>query len=458
MTQDFSYFVFDRQACTFLNICEMMVDTWDDHTPLELTLDLKSLTMKGARLCALADMDWEQQQCDITFSRREVNDTLLKSYHLFVKDQFAPLMLKVFANTDMLNAAGYTLWHGTTPSPIQLFSILQEKYITNDSREENVTGQFAALIKGLEKAASTDGPEPVFPVASPIQRLWLMIMLFTHLLYMIFHFQRVHNLCEKEIPEEEAGINMQRYIHWYGNTTEGSEELNRYVEALAFSKGRALTIEELKEERKKLLNIVPKVFHRCFMHHIGCMDDFGKAWLHIDATKEENELLVEALAKWELLTKEIEELLHPERIEPELYNNVFNTMLHDRRISMVELREKIGRMLKFVDKKNKWICVWSVLKFHNMLKNQQLHAFASQMMHEDWFGNSQQQTVSADNLTEYSGYFTDTFYTFWNEEDYQRKKKSRWSDSLCTKFKYVCAKMDEAFRGGIFKKSRIREL
>ena len=131
---------------------------------------------------------------------------------------------------------------------------------------------------------------------------------------------------------------------------------------------------------------------------------------------------------------------------PELYNNVFNTMLHERRISMVELRDKIGRMLTFVDKKNKWVCVWCVLNFHNMLKNKSLAAFANQMMHEDWFGGSSYEHFSADTLTEYSGYFTDTLFTFWNEDDYLRKKKGRWSDSLCMKFKDVCRKMDEAFR------------
>lgn len=444
MTQDFSYFVFDRQACTFQNICEMMVDTWDDHTPLELTLDLKSLTVKGARLCALADMDWAQQQCDISFSRRKVNEELLNAYHVFVRDQFAPLMMQVFANINMPEAHN-RLWHDATPSPIQLFGILQEEFITNDSGKDTAA-QFAAFISGIEKAVSNECEETAFPIMSPIQRLWLMIVLFTQLLYMVFHFQRCHNLCEKEILEEEAGIVMQRYIHWYGKTAEGSEELKRFMEALVFDKGRALSIKELQEERRELRKRVPEVFQRCFMHHIGNMDDFGRAWLKIDATKEENMSLVDVLAKWQLLSREIEELQHPERITPELYNNVFNTMLHNRRISMVELREKIGRMLMFVDKKNRWICVWCVLDFHNMLKSKSLSAFAAQMMHKDWFGGSSYEHFSADTLTEYSGYFTDTYFTLWNEDDYLKKKKDRWSPALCSKFRDVCKKMDEAFR------------
>lgn len=443
MTQEFSYLVFDRQACTFLNFCEMMVDTWDDHTVLELTLDLKSLALKGARLCALADIDWAQQQCDITFSRRVCNAEMLQEYAKFVKGQYAPLMMSVFQNLDILKIAGSKHLQGALPSSIQLLGIIREG-IMEEGVDTNVMETFAEFLKGVEHAASQEAVS--FSEMSPIQLLWQMIMLLTHLLYMIFHFQRCQTLCEKEIVEDDAGIVMQRYVHWYENTTEGNEELKRFLEALEFDKGRSLTISELQEERKLLRKIVPEVFQRCFMHHIGNMDEFGRAWLHIDATQEENIMLVEALAKWQLLTKEIEELQHPERITPELYNNVFNTMLHERRISMVELREKIGRMLTFVDKKNRWVCVWCVLNYHNMLKNKNLAAFANQMMHEDWFGASSYEHFSADTLTEYSGYFTDTLFTFWNEDDYLKKKKGRWSDSLCTKFKDVCRKMDEAFR------------
>lgn len=446
MRQEFSYFAFDRQACTFINMCEAFVDTWDDHTSLERSLDLQSLTLKGARLCALADMDWAQQQCDITFSRRKCNMELLDEYARFTKSQFAPLLMSIFKDSSMLNDTDNRLWHELLPHPLQLFDVLTESIASDSDEGARIVDAFKSFVKGVEQVAGSSQTEVAVPCKNPIQWLWQMIELFTHLLYMIFHFQRAQALCEKEIPEEEAGINLQRCIHWYEKTAEGGEELKRFMEGLEFDRGRSLSVEELREERKSLRKIVPSVFQRCFMHNIGNMEEFGRAWLQIDATKEENMLLVEALAKWQLLSREIEELQHPERITPELYNNVFNTMLHDRRISMVELRGKIGRMLKFVDKKNKWICVWCVLNFHNMLKSKNLSAFTSQMMHEDWFGNSNRHQFNSNTLTEYSGYFTDTLFTLWNEDDYRRKKKDRWSDSLCTKFKDTCRKMDEAFR------------
>lgn len=426
-------------------MCEMFVDTWDDHTLQERTLDLKSLTLKGARLCALADKDWAQQQCDITFSRRMRNAELLEAFAKFTKTQYAPLLISIFRDITKLNAADSKLWHEMLPSSLQLFDILTES-IVSDVAQARVVDFFKMFVKEVELAAATNQTTFVIPDMLPIQRLWMMIELFTHLLYMVFHFQRAQALCEMEIPEEEAGIKLQRCIHWYENTMEGGEELIRYKESLEFDKGRSLSIEELREERKALRKIVPNVFQRCFMHHIGNMEEFGRAWLQIDASMEENALLVEALAKWQLLTKEIEMLLHPEQVVPELYNTVFNTMLHERRISMVTLREKIDRMLAFADKKNKWICVWSVLNFHNMLKDKSLAAFAQQMMHEDWFGKSGRYQFNSNTLTEYSGYFTDTLFTLWNDDDYRRKKKDRWSDGLCQKFKATCQKMDEAFR------------
>lgn len=423
----------------------MFVDTWDDHTSQERTLDLKSLALKGGRLCALADMDWRQQQCDITFSRRMRNAELLDAFAKFTKTQFAPLLMSIFKGARKLNAVDDKLWHELLPPPLQLFDILTESLVS-DEDQAMVVDVFKTFVKEVKLAAGTNQTAFAIPDIQPIERLWQMIELFTHLLYMVFHFQRAQALCEMEIPEEEAGIKLQRCIHWYENTAEGGEELKRYKESLEFDKGRSLSIEELREERKELRKIVPNVFQRCFMHNIGNMEDFGRAWLQIDASMEENAQLVEALAKWQLLTREIEMLLHPEQIVPELHNTVFNTMLHERRISMVMLRKKIERMLAFVDKKNKWICVWSVLNFHNMLKDKGLAAFAQQMMHEDWFGNSDCYQFNSNTLTEYSGYFTDTLFTLWNDDGYRRKKKDRWSDGLCQKFKATCLKMDSAFR------------
>lgn len=44
--------------------------------------------------------------------------------------------------------------------------------------------------------------------------------------------------------------------------------------------------------------------------------------------------------------------------------------------------------------------------------------FARQMMHQDWFGQTQGvEKFKGDTLREYAGYFTEINYPAWNESD-----------------------------------------
>lgn len=107
--------------------------------------------------------------------------------------------------------------------------------------------------------------------------------------------------------------------------------------------------------------------------------------------------------------------------------------------------------MSHVKRKNHWFCVWSVLRFRNLLATEKFEAFAQQMMRPEWFGNEPGVArFSGDTLSEYSGYFTDCLYTRWNEKDYRlylaTHQKHKWSDSLCERFTRLCLEMDEAFR------------
>lgn len=445
MTKEISYEIFDVQLGAFLGMCEILVDTWESNSSLEHSLDLKSLTLKGERLCAMADADWAQQQCDITFSRRQSNEEYLFEIVAFIKDRFWPFCVKEITNLGEQNTIENNQWRERMPSTLQLFQILSKELAAEENGAE-VSEMFARYLVGIEMAAKSSSTGVQYPDLQPMQCLWLMMKLATYLVYLTLHFGRAKSLCEKEIPEEEAGVNMQRCIHWYETSEQGSEELQRYKEALEFDNGGPLNIAELKAARKELRKIVPDVFQRIFMHHLNSIEDLGRAWNGIDALKEDNLKLVEALAKWQLLTKEIAALQHPELIEPELCNTVFNTMLHERRINMLELRERIERMLQYVSKKGQWICVWCVLNYNNMLKNKSLSAFAQQMMHEDWFGVSGHLSFNVDNINEYSGYFTNTLFPLWSQDSYMAERKERWSDNLCSRFLEICRKMNEAFR------------
>ena len=156
------------------------------------------------------------------------------------------------------------------------------------------------------------------------------------------------------------------------------------------------------------------------------------------------------LAKWQLLMEEMDKLAHRTIEEKDLPNEVFHTMLHDRRVNMKELRQCIARMLPLVKRKNHWFCVWSVLNYHNLIKNTNAEAFARQMLMPEWFGTTKGVLqFTGDTLREYTGFFTGTTFRAWNKDNFLIYKKlhnkSKWSETLCDRFQRLCEEMNEYF-------------
>lgn len=107
----------------------------------------------------------------------------------------------------------------------------------------------------------------------------------------------------------------------------------------------------------------------------------------------------------------------------------------------------IASMVQHVSKKNHWFCVWCVLKYRNLLCTDSFKAFATQMMLPEWFGSMPENLhFTTDNLSEYSGYFTENLFTCWNNEDYEiykkRYNKNKWGKNLCRTFKNLCERMN----------------
>lgn len=143
----------------------------------------------------------------------------------------------------------------------------------------------------------------------------------------------------------------------------------------------------------------------------------------------------------------MDELTH-EKLDPDEERQMF--LAHLKRIDMRQLRERIKRMLPLVKRKNHWFCVWSVLRFRNLLATERFETFAQQMMSPEWFGSEPRvKPFSGDTLNEYSGYFTDCPYTRWNEKDYRlylaTHCKKKWGKTLCEHFSRLCLEMNEAF-------------
>ena len=181
---------------------------------------------------------------------------------------------------------------------------------------------------------------------------------------------------------------------------------------------------QMRSEQRKLQNEVPDSLLLPFLHHVNDAYEMGKEVNRLTFTAEEYISLLSATAKWQLLEQRIYECLNPNEIKPQFDNEVFVTVLNGRPVKMEELRKTISLMVKLVNRKNQWVCVWSVLKHHNLLGNYSHEAFARQMMSSYWFGDVEDyKRFSGDTLREYKRYFSDYDYTQWDNDEFLEQKQ-----------------------------------
>ena len=72
----------------------------------------------------------------------------------------------------------------------------------------------------------------------------------------------------------------------------------------------------------------------------------------IDFTPEEFMMLIDALAKFQIITHKLFELSHPEEQEHTLPNEVFNLVVKGRAVDLQELKKSIAKMAALVQRKN----------------------------------------------------------------------------------------------------------
>ena len=127
----FNYESFDRQMEGFLSMSYLMIDEWDECTSEEMTSDLYSLCIKGARLCNMIDTDLALQQQDLTQSRHGKN----QDYYLRLNEIMRPLSELIFKAMDemkqqktlkypvpSLNTASRTWKDGPAPTRTRMLS------------------------------------------------------------------------------------------------------------------------------------------------------------------------------------------------------------------------------------------------------------------------------------------------------------------------------------------------
>ena len=445
--QEFSYEVFDRQVNALINQGMMLVKGYDDMTTMELNLDLKSFYIKASKVCVMADIDFRLQHENFCRERAQQNIDFHKAMNLFVIGMLSPFINRVVARyqaDERFEGVKAELYPYSISEVIPCLKEIPEINFEGIDNTIAATRLIELEMKKQEEARFPDIPH--------IERMWMLFQVYALMCYLMLHFIRMDELTQEKLDPEEGLQMLLAHLKRYAYSPEGSLELERYMESLRFDHDGVLTEPLLRAAQKELRKEVPQRLQLCFMKHIDDLDALVDDLAALgEIEMQEFSELIAAICKWQLLARELEELSRPQLTVEKLPNQVFCTMLHDKRIDLRELRERIKRMLPLVKQKNHWFCVWSVLRFRNLLATEKFETFAQQMMSAEWFGReSGVVSFSGDTLNECSGYFTDCLYTRWNEKDYQlylaTHPKKKWGTTLCQRFFRLCLLMDEEFR------------
>ena len=448
MLENLSYQNFDQQMGNLLASTNALITGWTDITTLEMTLDLKSLCLKASRLCVMADTDFVLQQQEVTHLRTQQNEAWCVALDAMITQELAPLVKQVVEGIRQTNTMEGRKSEMMPNEMALLLPHIAEMLEASGVRGESMDVLIANTAE-VEKIMSKKMGAVRFPGLDYRQRFWLLYEFYTLMCYLLLHFRRVMKLTAAEqLPTEDVGERLQATLDYYRRSDEGKYELDRYWETLTFRK--AVTERLIDDAERELVCQMPQSLQLAVIRHADDLRTLATEIQQASITPEEFYRFIALMAKWQKLENERLLLTHPQLATPELYNEVFKLTVKGKPVRLKELRERIGKLALSMDKKNQWLCIWSVLNFRGYLSDTSLSAFARQMMHPDWFGNDRKVlSFTADTLNEYSGYFTDHLFTLWQQNSYDQYRelhsKKKWGDSLCEKFRNTCERMDKEF-------------
>lgn len=452
-TSTFSYESFDRQLYNFYMMSHVLIKGWEDYSSQEMTFDINSLCIKASRLCYMADQDLAIQHTDISHQRKQENETHLAHISLIVVTELSNFLKTVIQ--DIRNGKKVE-GHKSPMFPSELSSILPKlsDLLISDGMTSAGLTAFNIDISQMEKDFMKKVKFTKFPSVRYEERLWNLIRFYMMACYLLLHFRRVCQVSNQGMSQEEAARLMEMGVQKYMNEGEGKRQLELYFSNLVYdNNGKPLNEQQLLDARKELKKLVPQNLKLAFLNYADDVRQLGAALVHLNFTADEYYTLQDATAKYQLIQQKIYELHYPEEAVQTLHNEVFYTVVNGRAVNMQELKKSIAKMVALVSKKNQWFCVWSVLKHHNLLRDDiTFSAFANQMMSKDWFGDIEpRRRFSADNLSDYSHYFAEYDYTRWNKEMFLEKKElfgmKKWSNSLFDTFFTLCQDMEKAIWG-----------
>jgi len=454
----FSYEVFDRQLETYYMMCQVLVHGWEDYGTQEMNFDIRSLCIKASRLCYMADQDLALQHADLTHHRKLANEHHLNKVTQVVGSELCPFL------RDVVNRYRETKVLQGHKSPLftAQMSILLPKLkdiLMDDGMKEEELDDFISDIQTVERGFLKQVKFAKYPGVRPEERFWNLLQLFALSCYLVQHFRRASNCCGKIWSDDDWGRLTEAAVQNCMQDEKMKAELDLYFSTLEYNHDKGdLGEEEMRQAQHELRNEVPQSVLLPYLHHVDDAYQMGMELSKCRFTAAECRQLFLTTAKWQILEANIFMLHHPEEIEESLSNEVFYKAVNGRLIDLKELKATISKMLPLVNRKNQWFCVWCVLKHHNLLRNLSHEAFARQMMSKDWFGGvvTDQQRFSGDTLREYKRYFSEYDYAQWNNEMFLEQKQlfgmTKWSNSLCEKFKQKCQEMERAIMGWKFMK------
>lgn len=472
ITAPFSYEVFDRQLRNFRLMVETLMDGWEDQSSQEMTFDILSLSIKASKLCYMADQDLALQHADATQQRKMENEDLHRQMEELVKEKMSPFVLGVI---NEVKEGKMLVGHESPMVSFQLSHIFPRisELLLMEGMEMGKLQELQGLIQKMEDMVREEAPllleqQSGIPEVSlgkeyssedpqgmeMMLHFWNILRLFGLISYLLLHFRRVCHVTSRPF-EADAVIRLtESKVQKYMSEGEGKRQLELYQARLQYENdGKPLGVVQWLKARKELKDLVPPKFELTFLYYT---DDIGKAGdelAKLTYTSGEFDALVDALAKYQLVTRRLYEVSHPEEQNRTLPNEAFNWVVNGKNVDMLELRKSIGKMAMLVKRKNQWFCVWSVLKHLNVLRDDcNFATFAHQMMSREWLGGAEGIIpFSADNLSDYSHYFNEYDYTDWTEEMFLEKKElygmTKWSPKLYATFSSLCDKMMKAIWG-----------
>ena len=452
----FSYEVFDRQLDHFTMMLKVLMDGWEDYSSQEMTFDIHSLCTKAARLCYLADQDLALQHTDVSHHRKEQNETYFTSFELIITTQFTKFMKKVLA---LVKAGKKVEGHSSPMFSSEISTLLPKLHdlLLMDGMNQESIQLMVEDIQNTEKMIQKYHKITKFPGVRYEERLWYLIRLYCLASYLVLHFRRVCHVTDSEMTPEEAARLTEWAIQKYISEKDSSEKLELYFSNLQYDNdGKPLNVDQWLQARRELKHLVPQNLLLLFLNSADDVSQLGASLIKVNFTNEEFLKLVDAVAKYQIITQRIRAIEFPEEFEQSLHNEVFYLTVKGRSVNLEELKKSISKMVNLITRKNQWFCVWSVLKHLNLIKHESTFAtFAHQMMSIEWFGTIDPRLrFTADNLSDYFRYFNEYDYTEWDEVMFLEKKElygmTKWSPKLYQNFSSLCARMMQAIWGYSF--------